>query len=903
MPQQMPFIGRKNELQQIDSWIREHNTFRVLCVEADGGIGKTRLLQEILHAYEPDRSNTIVSQIVDFDNRAYHSSINLDFALAQAIGLDYFNTYLESLGVYRSFESSGVAPQRLVEERDRVTRSWFQDLERLTKSHRVVFLIDTYEKLTSAIEARQYLQTNLATKHFSNTVFIIAGRNTSELHDAIGGQLGYSANLIRLTQFDSNEASDYIKERQKLSYAEGLNPDIVARISYLAEGKPILLEMAAQWAALGDAPEWLESFGSDDLFNLPESAVIRHREDFKRQLVMKIGENRRDIDILTLTMSRIHPVDVELTAELLGSSQLEAKATFDRAREYVFVKLLPDGRISLHDEMRQMVNAYLWPVIDPLGSQRRLESRRAAQYFGGLVERLATKRQDASHDLLSHIQSQDLVVQLETAMMNLVEHALYTDVEFGFHAYKRCVWQARGFHNLGLASQIHGTAREYYERLNTTQRLEFDILNGRLLYDEGKALEALESLSPFLEQLDRWPLELQADLLNAVAVSEVKLGQFDSALNHQLSCVEVNVSTGQFLPISLNYAGNIFRLRGEWDAAIRYYERAFDAALDSGVTKKHDFAAILNNLGYVLGLDGRNDEAKYYCLQAIDVWTSLGIEQDIARAEITLATVYRGEGKYRKAVELIQKALTRLREPDDFEILVNAYFELGWTQWFHAAENQYRGTVDQEMLASARESFDRSLQLALGYHVRTALPGILHQASNVYWLLGRRDEARRMNDEAYDLSRRFHDIRYAVDSILGKAEFDYSSGITEHISTYASELFTDYEAKGYRFPLFYGRMRRILADVDFDQGEFDCSIANYADGIAQIALHGGYGMYYLDRELYALTERMAMLPADTASSWARRFKQEWSGREPRDKFALMVSWCNRQIAKAALGVG
>jgi len=32
---------------------------------------------------------------------------------------------------------------------------------------------------------------------------------------------------------------------------------------------------------------------------------------------------------------------------------------------YVFVKQLPDGRISLHDEMRRMVNEYVWPQVDP----------------------------------------------------------------------------------------------------------------------------------------------------------------------------------------------------------------------------------------------------------------------------------------------------------------------------------------------------------------------------------------------------------------------------------------------------------------------------------------------------------------------------------------------------------
>jgi len=51
MSAQVPFIDREAELAQIERLISEWGTRRVICVGAHGGIGKTRLLQEIRNRY------------------------------------------------------------------------------------------------------------------------------------------------------------------------------------------------------------------------------------------------------------------------------------------------------------------------------------------------------------------------------------------------------------------------------------------------------------------------------------------------------------------------------------------------------------------------------------------------------------------------------------------------------------------------------------------------------------------------------------------------------------------------------------------------------------------------------------------------------------------------------------
>src|SRR5512145_1092695 len=48
---QMPFIDREEELALIDRIVGEWGTRRVICIQAGGGVGKTRLLQEVRNRY------------------------------------------------------------------------------------------------------------------------------------------------------------------------------------------------------------------------------------------------------------------------------------------------------------------------------------------------------------------------------------------------------------------------------------------------------------------------------------------------------------------------------------------------------------------------------------------------------------------------------------------------------------------------------------------------------------------------------------------------------------------------------------------------------------------------------------------------------------------------------------
>jgi len=181
------------------------------------------------------------------------------------------------------------------------------------------------------------------------------------------------------------------------------------------------------------------------------------------------------------------------------------------------------------------------------------------------------------------------------------------------------------------------------------------------------------------------------------------------------------------------------------------------------------------------------------------------------------------------------------------------------------------------------------------------LPGVVNQMSNIYWRLGFKEEARQMNEEAYQLSQKYNDIRYQIDSLLGFAEFDSEDQRYDRIEGYAMELKEKYEDQGYEFPLFYGRMKRIQAEAALSKQDLDAAKLLYANGITQISQHGGYGLYFLDRELARLKKLMQdNLPPEKIIEWLAFFKSHWQQNVVKQeaKFGKLISWCstfNNQI--------
>lgn len=884
MPSQKQFFGRIEEISKINELIDKWGTSQLILVSGEGGIGKTRLLKEIQsrsHNKDLHQGPIYVPGIIDFDDPTLQSPGVIRRKVSKLLGDEHFESYLNTMLEWRKLELSGAEAEGLEQKGEEIHEKFIECFNRFSAKNRVLLFFDTTDSLDNP-EVKRYLSALIS--ELSNCVIVIAGRDAKADRENLE-----HCETICLGPLNKQASMELLKHKLK-SLSSAMEPDFVEKVIYLSEGKPILMELTLDWLVHGVPLEWLVE---SDLKEIKETKEER-RKEFEAQLVSSITQMRSPMDQLVLKMAHVYPLTEDMAEEILDKPVGDVSHLFEHAKSYAFVKVLPDDRISLHDEMRKMVQEYVWDEIDPIKTQRETLSNIAASFYKDKVKALKDRIRNLNDDIQADtkddssllLQRDDLIRLYDTANLQWLKYTLQAQIENGIDLYKNLEEKARNEHRIRFVQKLTRLVRRRIDEFNSDQRYEINVRYGRLLNDMGRG-NAQTAKNLFTEMLNEYKNNSKraAQIYHLLGVSEVALGQFNLALEHEKKSLDLFKQLHDLASISIleNYIGYINRLKGEWRRAIEYYHRAIQSALEMNTFRP---AGIYNNLGYVYGLMGKYGVAEDYCEDAIEIWKEENHEKGVIRGEVTLANIYRDAGEYRKAISKFQKAINTLDLPDDYVTLIRAYFGLAWTQWFEGENEKVH-----DKLLQAKANFDRALALAKEYNFIVELPGILHQASNVYWLLGEKEKARSLNEEAYELSKVINDIRYAVDSLVGFAEFDYKDGKCDNIENYAEELRSSYENKGYEFPLFYGRMRRILADVAFDRCEYKKAFEFYAKGIAIMSQHGGWGRYNFGRELQNLETRIKSLSNDEVNNWIDKLVDYWSKNASENKVADLVRWC------------
>lgn len=145
----MPFIGRHTELNQIDGVIQQWGTRQVICLHGPGGIGKTRLLEEICQQHKPNQS-LLTAPILDFDDLALFLPENIERQIAERLSPDIFEPYLRSLLDWRKMEEAGVSADALEQQQQRVRQIFVASFNQVTEKQRVVLLFDTTDHIENS---------------------------------------------------------------------------------------------------------------------------------------------------------------------------------------------------------------------------------------------------------------------------------------------------------------------------------------------------------------------------------------------------------------------------------------------------------------------------------------------------------------------------------------------------------------------------------------------------------------------------------------------------------------------------------------------------------------------------------------------------------------------------------
>ncbi|MEH1782180.1 MAG: tetratricopeptide repeat protein [Nostoc sp.] len=908
----LEFVGREEHLNRIISHVQEPN-LHVVLVEGRGGIGKTWLLRALQSRLNQVEIGT--SEIIDCDMPVFKDAEDLCTQIAKQL---YDYTYKEWLLQLRQLREDENRLSRIAYEQERRQLEKFlvDEINRKSSQQRLVFIIDTVEKLGQE-EVREEIWKYISDlcHQLDNAVFIFAGRPSIARQILEKSFKEEELTYLELNEFTHEDVQTYILSKEEQLHFT-LGQELAKKIIILSGGSPIMIEFGVEYAYREVIPDWLES---EDIETIPDR--LQKTGGFEAEMVRHITQLQTSMDRLTLLLSRIYPLDISDIANLLEISIEDAQRLFIDAQSYFFIKPVMGGyQIALHDIVRDLVEKYVWTDIDPDEEWRKRDSRIAAKYFEQKDYQLGPDKRVL--EIQRHSDNSDKFTNIEFLIEEAKQHrefntrrwlwnALYADPIIGFETWRevtdRIRRQAKKF---SFVKQLVTIAKEFEKDLNPDQKSELIIFDSKIahdLQDKSKTENEVRKLEVMLSEQSSNSSH-QADIYNVLGMLNTKLHLYDEALKYQQKCLALvqGKKLSSAIPAVANQVGYLYRQLNNFQEAEKYYKLGWDAAMEVDTPNKGltlVMASIQNNLGFLYGREKDYVKAEQCFKAAIDMWSSVESEREIAHAEIASATISIDNGNYIKAKQLLERALSRCdNKENDNRILCRAYFQLGLNQWFSAeVVNEAVWDVTQvewdlNLLSLAQDALEESLKLAEKYGIEEELPGILHQTASVYWHLGfqrcdrtLQEQALKFNERSYQTSLEYNDTRYAIDSLVGKAEFDYYAKAYNRISDYARELSDRFQSYQNIHTLYFGRILRIEGDVAFQQANYDFAFSKYAQGIPKIFQHGGFGPYSIKHELNLLQKKIERLPIELSKTLIQQLKSQW-----KDHKALK-EWCDQQM--------
>ncbi len=649
-------VGRDQVLNEINRVVSTTANSVIIDIVGEGGIGKTRLVQYILEN-PPEGDLLVANQLVDL----YHASNysvdgllhNIQLVLApDGVGFEEYLKERATLNEYltiRPAESAEVFRHQRISMRE----AFIKELNELADKRRVVFVLDTAEKLfyqADPVAERLGLSRerppvlNWLTDYFfprlRNTVAILARRpGPVELAPTLSKFEEVDFYPVQLQGLDEKESLAYFEAvlaRARRGKDSPQNRAVIQAISALDEehrrvifyslcsgsdrltARPILLALAIDHMVVSGRP--LEAFS----LPLAEAQALTpaqrrdNQDKLGRALVHTLKEEHRPADEIVVTLGWLRKgVDAVLLARLTERDQAEVERILAQITNLSFVKIRPaDERIFLHDELYDMLQKYALEVIPEARKEKIFTTLR--QYYDEQIDHI---RDDIDKLYVPLAESPknilpepDEVIETRTRLQNAIIEDLHYRLRWkadqGFQVYYRYSEEAVISDDESLGAQlraelqaflaeqdpegqqavIDGLARADVEADAAIRRVEW-------LWVDNKLEDARELLNR-LEQEHRPLIEAGGDLARA----------------------ELNV----WKAILAGY-------RGEYKPGIDLSNEAVDLLLKYSQARRSIrwagiLAAAYNTLGYLYRLQAKPHDAIVAYQKALPLWRAARFE-------------------------------------------------------------------------------------------------------------------------------------------------------------------------------------------------------------------------------------------------------------------------------------
>ncbi|MFQ3631238.1 tetratricopeptide repeat protein [Roseiflexus sp.] len=713
-------IGRKAILQEIEEAIRSASGSSIIALYGPGGIGKTRILSDVMKRQQSPHIYPAKNLIDLYDIRR-HSSLDLATAIYESLDVangQIFSAFAQARDQQRKVQASGDIEQIVATTRNAL-QAFADNLGRFSQNRRVVIALDTVERVAyGATEQRppfqvaqswEWLVESLPT--WGNVTLLIAGRTQiRHLFPALQSQPSVRLTPIEVTPLSEPETYDYLEavaqaaeqagEQAVADTLRSLTPQRRQQVYRYSEGLPILLALLADYisiAGFGNLPAMFET----------EPDLKQARAQLEEQLIARLMEAGDIKDTLQILGRAPKGVGATLLSKLLDISHSEAQSRLERIKRLSFIKVR-NRQFFLHDEMYAILNRQIYSAPDDAPEAERVNTA-IIQWYTQQID----KRRESLDDLYRPIErprrtasvQPDIDYKRIAAVQQEIQQLLIEQLSYylrrnpleGFREYFRLIFYTVFTGNTMLDTQLQAEALAFLDERDPSgsqphiDGLEREVAQGVTAIRPVARLYAENDYDGVVREAQRLRREHPQYLATAGRTTEAALDIWEALartgrakeayhdseetdrlldaaeqiLNPIVHSTALDASAARqwraesLLALLYHTRGFSLRARGQTRSAINAYRRA--AALWRQVDVPICLAWTLNNLGFAEVEEGDFTAGLTLITEALEIRRQVGARAlaGVSYATLSLALVYTGE--YEQAKDNAERALRLCR--------------------------------------------------------------------------------------------------------------------------------------------------------------------------------------------------------------------------------------------------
>ncbi len=703
-------VGRERELNQIVSAFQKTNPPRIFFLFGEGGVGKTRLLKEILVQLKDKLGDE--AHVAEREVDLYHTITHTPNGLADA--LYDVAPFLEETRIKKLMEEMrGLWAAAVAGESAKLRKEHLQLFEQILKiackDRPVIFTLDTAERwvyrwmdedfpVDHVADAWRWLLKLL--DQCDNLYFIISGRPAARVlyNELEENHTDWNAEVLDLGPLDEDGVLEYFEAIEQLAKqhlnnndeAKRKDAEIVLRwlknfpqearkAAYTwSQGNPIRLSLLIDYLLMGGDVKDIPSSVSDD------GATWE-------ALYFELLANRYpDIFETVMAMARLPKgATPTLLALLMEESEREAEKCLQAIERYTFTKKLitpwGDERYFLHDELYHICSQVL---PDDPGEQAKAGSK-LREYYKKEIKYLQ-KRITAAFRTVEERGEVWCPGREDMTEFYLTRHALMTEdiyyvlrgnVEQGLRYRYRFTRNADLAGDVALDLSLQAEVLNFFDEPgapNVDEDLKRTIYGMMAMRPVVRAwveerhnevwglAEKLRQDKSFIQAgqncaiLDIWEayahiMSLEGELKNAEDLLEHAIKKTKKYESKELDGDFVIWRGKAILAFALRVRGYLRDNLGRLDEAIADYRRS--VKLWREVNLLMELATTTKDLAFNLARIGRYPEAEDLARNALEIYQRLGAPGQVALSFSSLAMIYIEERHYQDARKMARRAL------------------------------------------------------------------------------------------------------------------------------------------------------------------------------------------------------------------------------------------------------